>query len=1191
MRKRLSFVCSLLLGTIVTTTLAGCGTTAPEVQKSFFVALEYDEVQGKVSVDKKEGVLESNTEVTLNVTSNAGFEISVIKINNMDVVPKNKITFRPKEGSNSVIVFFKPNDSKPVVDKFNIKLVYDNTKGEALSDVLEGEIGKVDKVNVVVRPNEGFEIEQVTLNNQVLSVSDNKVSFTPLKGENLIKIAFRELPNETQFNVVTDFDSSQGNVSVDVVNGTLESVDKVNVTVTANEGYEISSILVNGKSSEILDTFSFKPIEGENVIKVTFNALPVETSFTVETDFDSTKGDVSVDIIEGIVENVEKVTVSITPKEGFVINNISINRQALEVINETLTFKPVGGVNTVKVLFAPKEATNDFNVVIESYNEAQGMVTADIKEGIVENTDFVTITATPNNGFLVDKIIANGTNLEVVDNKATFKPIKGENIVSVTFIETPIESFTVETTFDSLKGEVTTSVTEGILEEIKEVEVVVTPKEGYLIDTITANGVQLSHTNGKAKFIPLIGVNKVVVIFKEKVVEEKYTVKVKKTAGFENLLTVNLSSNEGIVGENVTFELSYSVERFEVEDILLNGVSIGQNARSFTPIKGENILEIKMKAKTIVPTIDKGKDFTPITRTNETDLSSSKEAIDLVMDKIEEELINKGATEHARKIIDAYAKQFDLYDQVFKKYGITKADINVFYGIVATPSFINILNSDLKEQALIDALTKEIYRIIADIFKGDYSIDKFVGFISTTIFIAVAMTYGQDYGYRLTHYYDYISEQSEVGDFARTVINSSKPSKEKLDKLFGLYETLGQFLYLTIKNCVKAQNATELERLYNLFKKLGLGILGTNNSVDEPISEEELFETITLLNDLLNNNFLSKDGFMNFIDKLYAFGDIAHLHLELFAYTNIVENLYATNLYKETIDEINANKEQVYYLLKFIGLYAKHLEKTDVSDIMYIFSKTSTLGSKELAQLFIIASRYINKVKIAYSQSANAVEAINNIGPLLTKMISAIKYGTVPKTLTNYINSEAIINKLIEIKNNDYTLNNGVEQVVPFAQEVIDSVNNNEALDNIFDHKIALSVQKTNYKLGETNFVVSASYDDVDITNELHVEAFSTNEEGYFVAKITYKQYTFFKTYSVTKNGISFAYDSYIIPVLKLDSDPNLFDKTFVFSDGNKNYKDFEVENRSVIDTSTKGLKTGWVKHLGNYYFFAYEVR
>lgn len=1029
MRKRLSLVCSLLLGTIVTTTLAGCGTTAPEVQKSFFVELEYDEVQGKVSVDKKEGVLESNTEVTLNVTPNAGFEISVIKINNMDIVPKNKITFRPKEGSNSVIVFFKPNDSKPVVDKFNVKLVYDNTKGEALSDVLEGEIGKVDKVNVVVRPNEGFEIDQVTLNNQVLSVSDNKVSFTPLKGENLIKITFRELPNETQFNVVTDFDSSQGNVSVDVVNGTLESVDKVNVTVTANEGYEISSILVNGKSSEILDTFSFKPIEGENVIKVTFNALPVETSFTVQTDFDSTKGDVSVDIIEGIVENVEKVTVSITPKEG------------------------------------------------------------------------------------------------------------------------------------------------------------------YLIDTITANGVQLFHTNGKAKFIPLIGVNKVVVIFKEKVVEEKYTVKVQKTAGFENLLTVNLSSNEGIVGENVTFELSYSVERFEVEDILLNGVSIGQNARSFTPIKGENILEIKMKAKTIVPTIDKGKDFTPITRTNETDLSSSKEAIDLVMDKIEEELINKGATEHARKIIDAYAKQFDLYDQVFKKYGITKADINVFYGIVATPSFINILNSDLKEQALIDALKKEIYRIIADIFKGDYSIDKFVGFISTTIFIAVAMTYGQDYGYRLTHYYDYINEQSEVGDFARTVINSSKPSKEKLDKLFGLYETLGQFLYLTIKNCVKAQNATELERLYNLFQKLGLGILGTNNSADEPISEEELFETITLLNDLLNNNFLSKDGFMNFIDKLYAFGDMAHLHLELFAYTNIGENLYATNLYKETIDEINANKEQVYYLLKFIGLYAKHLEKTDVSDIMYIFSKTSTLGSKELAQLFIIASRYINKVKIAYSQSANAVEAINNIGPLLTKMISAIKYGTVPKTLTNYINSEAIINKLIEIKNNDYTLNNGVEQVVPFAQEVIDSVNNNEALDNIFDHKIALSVQKTNYKLGETNFVVSASYDDVDITNELHVEAFSTNEEGYFVAKITYKQYTFFKPYSVTKNGISFAYDSYIIPVLKLDSDPNLFDKTFVFSDGNKNYKDFEVENRSVIDTSTKGLKTGWVKHLGNYYFFAYEVR
>ena len=1108
MRKKFSLVYSLLLGTIATTTLAGCGSSV--VEKKFSMSLQFDHTQGSVSVDKSSGTIDSNTNVTVTITPNDGFEINIVKINNTEVVAKNTITFSPKEGTNNVFVSFKPVTITPTVDKFNVKIEHDNTQGSVLCDVLEGEIGKVDKVNLTITPNEGFEIEQVTHNNSVLAVNENKASFVPVKGENLIKVTFKASIVETDFNVVAEYDNAQGNVTIDNPNGTLETIDKVNVAVLSNEGFEIESITVNGETQEVTTSFSFAPIEGENLIKVTFKVVQTETKFNVGVEFDPEQGEVTVDINEGIVEETEKITVTIKAKEGFVINNISINDEPIDKISETVAFKPIGGENKVKVLFALKEVENDFTVIIDPVDETQGTVVADIIEGIAANTDLVTITATPNEDYLVESISVNGDSLTIKDNKAKFKPVTGEN--------------------------------------------------------------------------------KVVVVFKAKPIDNSFTVKVVKTGDGSDYLTVRLDKVEGKAGETVNFTLTYSVAAFEIVDILVNEKSIQKETRSFIAIKGENVLEIKIQKKVVTPTIDKGSDFEDVIRNESTDLHSSQEAIEIIFNKIEEVIEKKGATEHARKLIGAYARQFNLYDNVFKKYGITKADIDTFYNVIATDSFIAILNSDLKDQALSDALTKEFYRVVSDLFKGDYSMDKFVGFISTAIFVTVSMTYGQDYGYRLIQYYDYIEDNSQAGKFARNNISSSKPSNDELNDLFGTYETIGQLMYLTIKNCTSAQDATELERFFKIFKKIGLGVLSPNEMVDEPVTEDEIFKIIKLLNDLLNNHFLSKEGFMKFVDRIYGFGDVAQLHLKLFAYTDIGENLYVTNTYKQAIDTIYTNKEQTYYLIKFIGLYSKHIEKQDISDFMYVFSKTDRLNALDLAKVLIIASRHIDKVRVAYRQSEKATAAINNMGPLLTKIIVTGRNGTVPETLTSHIDFERIVNKLVEI--DGYKLSDA-NKVTSFAQEIIDSIPNDSSTDNIFNHKITINVSQTCYKINlQTNFVVSATYDGTDITKDLKIDGFSTEKEGYFVAEISYKDYTFFKTYTVTKNGIGMDYENYIIPALKVEQDASEFDKTFTFSDGTiKKFSDFEPSNRSFIDTTTKGLKTGWVNYLGNYYFFTYEVK
>jgi M6 family metalloprotease-like protein len=143
-------------------------------------------------------------------------------------------------------------------------------------------------------------------------------------------------------------------------------------------------------------------------------------------------GSITSDITSGNVNDV--VTLTITPNSGYAIYTLNVNGTSIvdDVNNNKVTFKLESGENTVTGSFkASSEANKTGTVTISSVTN--GTIVSNKTSGNAGET--VTLTITPNSGYTLNSITANGTSIidNVKSNKVTFTLIAGENLVVGTF--------------------------------------------------------------------------------------------------------------------------------------------------------------------------------------------------------------------------------------------------------------------------------------------------------------------------------------------------------------------------------------------------------------------------------------------------------------------------------------------------------------------------------------------------------------------------------------------------------------------------------------------------------------------------------------------------------------------------------------------------------------------------------------
>lgn len=343
--------------------------------------------------------------------------------------------------------------------------------------------------------------------------------------------------------------------------------ETITFTVTTDEDYHVSSFKVNGNDVTLKDNKATAKMV-ENGLTVT---IAVEANTHDVTIHSSENGKVVADKTTAIVG--DKVTFTITPNDDFELDIFKVNGEAKEVTNNTYEAAMVKEGLTVDATFKAIKHAVTIN------KNAGGTVAADKTEAITGED--VTLTVTPDADYHLSALYVNGNAVSVGESgTVVVKMVKTGLTVSGVFAKkrAPI------TVTDTKGGTIyTTPTTDAALGE--EVEIMVTPDDGYELDKLLVNGEETEvDSEGYAYPVMVEGGLTITATWKE--LAKAITI-APCTNG-----TVAANKTQATVGESVTFTIS-PAEGYHLESFKVNGVEVEVTGNSYVTNMTEAGLSIE----------------------------------------------------------------------------------------------------------------------------------------------------------------------------------------------------------------------------------------------------------------------------------------------------------------------------------------------------------------------------------------------------------------------------------------------------------------------------------------------------------------------------------------------------------------------------------------------------------------------
>ena len=437
-------------------------TEATEVKATFMpltcsVSLIFNQEEGTITVPGVSNLDEvaPDTELTIEVTPAAGYELTSLTANGRDILATKKVVVSENM---TIKATFAKKHLKVSTEKVGEGL-FEVTGADDLNSVLYGT-----ELTVSVTPATGYELTSLMANETDISASKKVI----VKENMTIKATFTK-----KAFAVTLSKEGEGTLATTGAED-LKAVPygtEVTIVATPATGYELKSIEANGTDI----TATKKVVVREAVaVKATF----VKKTFAVELT-KMGEGTLAASGAEDLsaVPYGTKLTITATPAEGYelvalVANNVDISDTKSIEVTEPMT---------IKATFAKKNFAVTFDKVGEGTVTATG---ADDLNAVAYGTE-LTIVATPAAGYELQSLVADG-----VDITATKKIVVKDNLtVKATFAK---KSYAV--TF-AKEGEGTITATGATsLNAVAygtELTIVATPAAGYELTALTANGTDI----------------------------------------------------------------------------------------------------------------------------------------------------------------------------------------------------------------------------------------------------------------------------------------------------------------------------------------------------------------------------------------------------------------------------------------------------------------------------------------------------------------------------------------------------------------------------------------------------------------------------------------------------------------------------------------------------------------------------
>jgi hypothetical protein len=239
-------------------------------------------------------------------------------------------------------------------------------------------------------------------------------------------------------------------------------------TVTANTGYTIANVLVDGASVGAISSYTFSNVTANHTISASFNVITYTISASAGTGGTITpSGSVSVN-------HGANQIFTITPNTGYGVTNVLVDGASVGAVS-SYTFNNVTANHTISASFA----VNTYTI-----NASAGTGGSISPSGAVAVSGGTTqaFTIAPNSGYRIADVLVDGSSVRAVSS-FTFTNVNSSHTISASFAANTY----IITASAGVGGTITPSGSVPVNHGANQT-FTITPNTGYTVSNVVVNG-------------------------------------------------------------------------------------------------------------------------------------------------------------------------------------------------------------------------------------------------------------------------------------------------------------------------------------------------------------------------------------------------------------------------------------------------------------------------------------------------------------------------------------------------------------------------------------------------------------------------------------------------------------------------------------------------------------------------------
>lgn len=277
-------------------------------------------------------------------------------------------------------------------------------------------------------------------------------------------------------------------------------------SMTANTGYEVDDVLVDGVSQGAVSTYTFNNVQADHTISVSFKVK----TYTVTCSVSGSGGTISAN--PTTVNHGSSSVVTCSPATGYQINTLTVNGTAVTPVDNQYTITNITANQTVVVTF--KKLTYTITVT----QATGGVITP--STSTVEYGDSITFTVSVSTGYNLTAVMVDGSSVGT-GTTYTFTNVTANHTITATY---SIQTFTITTTAGS-NGSI--SPTNPSVNYGANQTFTITADSGYEVDTVTVDGVSAGAVTTYT-FSSVVATHTISATFKEGATSETHSFTINK---------------------------------------------------------------------------------------------------------------------------------------------------------------------------------------------------------------------------------------------------------------------------------------------------------------------------------------------------------------------------------------------------------------------------------------------------------------------------------------------------------------------------------------------------------------------------------------------------------------------------------------------------------------------------------------